>query len=485
VEDLEKDLQLNYLASVKEKIRVVKTIHNGQIKNLPDIMKGIRTLKEQVKKAPNEQVDLALWERTLKDMQKSLTPVAFTMVGLVNRALDYMRLSFGSIKLDDLFVSLKRQNPKLQLQLIAPTTHNPIICDPKQLKVLLNNIAHILEAQTQSWVIKIEDTQLVYPVPNVYRDRVKHIPAVRFAISHDEALIPAVEQEYNVQMSGAAIPVTDCEKDILLAINQRIVRSHYGYTNVDISQATDYDCYTYVIPADLEDIRPKDMNAPVMELGVDMVRADDTYPGAKEQEKEFLDAVATKASVDMEDVEEAIEMIKTYHGHVMRGSGEPFYLHPLAVARIVLDWNQDAETILGALLHDTVEDTPMLLEHVEMRFGPVVRKVVDSVTHFESYQDSFYKAKLDDVENMGMLLQTSDRRALLVKVADRMHNMRTIGGHKSEEKKRAIAKETLSFFVPLALTLNIPPYAAEELQIRSEKVLGKIDSISPQLKLRG
>jgi (p)ppGpp synthase/HD superfamily hydrolase len=127
------------------------------------------------------------------------------------------------------------------------------------------------------------------------------------------------------------------------------------------------------------------------------------------------------------------------------------------------------------LLHDTVEDTPMLLEHVEMRFGPVVRKVVDSVTHFESYQDSFYKAKLDDVENMGMLLQTSDRRALLVKVADRMHNMRTIGGHKSEEKKRAIAKETLSFFVPLALTLNIPPYAAEELQIRSEKVLGKIE----------
>ena len=71
-----------------------------------------------------------------------------------------------------------------------------------------------------------------------------------------------------------------------------------------------------------------------------------------------------------------------------------------------------------------------------------------------------------------MLLQIADRRGLLVKVADRMHNMRTIAGHKSEEKKRTIAKETLSFFVPLALALVIPQ-AAEELRERSERVLEK------------
>jgi (p)ppGpp synthase/HD superfamily hydrolase len=72
-----------------------------------------------------------------------------------------------------------------------------------------------------------------------------------------------------------------------------------------------------------------------------------------------------------------------------------------------------------------------------------------------------------------MLLKTANRGALLVKVADRTHNMRTIDGQKSEEKKRTIAKETLNFFVPIALTLGIPAYAVDELQIRSEKVLEK------------
>ena len=216
------------------------------------------------------------------------------------------------------------------------------------------------------------------------------------------------------------------------------------------------------------------MHSPEMELGADLIRANDNYPGAKAQEQEFLEALVTKTAVNIEKVQEALEMIKWYHGPVMRRSGEPFYLHLLAVAGIVLDWNQEEATIIGALLHDTVEDTAMLLEHIEMKFGSDVRSVVDCVTHFESYQNSFYKAKLSENENLSMLLQSTDRRGLLVKVADRMHNMRTINGHKSEEKQRTIAKETLGFFVPLALALGLPSQALEELQERSDSVLRKI-----------
>jgi (p)ppGpp synthase/HD superfamily hydrolase len=208
-----------------------------------------------------------------------------------------------------------------------------------------------------------------------------------------------------------------------------------------------------------------------MELGAALVRANDKYPGAKEQEEEFLRELATKTSVNMETVVDTIELIKWYHGSVMRRSGEPFYLHPLAVARIALDWTTDEDIILGALLHDTVEDTRMLLEQIDMKYGPDVRSIVDCVTHFESYKDSFYKLKLSETENISMLLSKTDRRGLIVKVADRMHNMRTIDGHKSEEKKRSIAEETLKFFVPLALTLDIPRIYVEELTIRSQNVL--------------
>ena len=102
-----------------------------------------------------------------------------------------------------------------------------------------------------------------------------------------------------------------------------------------------------------------------MELGAELVRTNDAYPGAAEQEETFLAAVEKRTSINLELVKTAIEAIKWYHGPARRKSGEPFYLHPLAVAQIVLDYNQEEATLLGALLHDTVEDTPMLLENID------------------------------------------------------------------------------------------------------------------------
>ena len=397
-----------------------------------------------------------------------------TIRKIVNTCENLHVYCLQSISINQLMINLRKEFPGQILHYMGTKPEQTIVCDPKRLAALLKHIVQILPAQTTDYVLAVEETQLAYHLPTVKKtqDYIKRIPALRFALTHDANLFPAVAHEYTVDMSGSVIPATDCESAILLASNHRIIRSHYGYTNVDLSQSTNYDCYIYVLPVDLDDIRPKDMDAPEMELGADLIRANDNYPGAKEQEQAFLDAVVNSTSASIEHVKSALELIKWYHGPVMRRSGEPFYLHPLAVARIVLEWNQDEATIIGALLHDTVEDTCMLLDHIEMQFGSEARSVVDSVTHFESFQDSFYKGKLNETENLGMLLQTTDKRALMVKVADRMHNMRTIAGHKSEEKKRTIAKETLSFFVPLALALVIPQ-AAEELRERSERVLEK------------
>jgi hypothetical protein len=471
-EKKEKNNLEKYRTAYREKMGMVRELRNGQIDDMPDVMRGIQSVKAQLQS--KDPLDREALTRIIKEVDKKLTPISFTIVGLDHRALDYLRLPVvGSIDIKTLITTLQREFPQLKINYLGNTKKETITCGIMQLQSVLKNTAQVLESKTKTKEVflTIEDTLLAYPAPNVKPNHVKKIDALRFAFTHDVNLLPRVDCKYDVNMSGSVIPATDCNDSILLSSNHRIIRAHYGYSNVDISQTTDYDCYTYVFPADVEDVRPKDMNSPVMELGAALVRANDKYPGAKEQEEEFLRELATKTSVNMETVVDTIELIKWYHGSVMRRSGEPFYLHPLAVARIALDWTTDEDIILGALLHDTVEDTRMLLEQIDMKYGPDVRNIVDCVTHFESYKDSFYKLKLSETENISMLLSKTDRRGLIVKVADRMHNMRTIDGHKSEEKKRSIAEETLKFFVPLALTLDIPRIYVEELTIRSQNVL--------------
>jgi (p)ppGpp synthase/HD superfamily hydrolase len=103
-----------------------------------------------------------------------------------------------------------------------------------------------------------------------------------------------------------------------------------------------------------------------------------------------------------------------------------FYLHPIEVAQIVLDYSPDEATVLGALLHDTVEDTPMLLESIATMFGQEVARIVDGVPHLESRKDSPHKVKFSSHENILSLLEVKNKRAWHVKLADKLHNMRTI-----------------------------------------------------------
>lgn len=177
----------------------------------------------------------------------------------------------------------------------------------------------------------------------------------------------------------------------------------------------------------------------------------------------------TKANIST--IKTAIEAIKWYHGAAKRCSGEPFYCHPMEVAKIVLDYSQEEATILGALLHDTVEDTHVMLESIEAMFGKTVAEIVDGVTHLESYQHTLYKVKLASHENILSMLAIEDKRVWYIKLADRLHNMRTIQ-YKPQEKQRIKAEETLKFFVPLAKQLNLPE-TAQELKVLCQEVLAQ------------
>ena len=225
----------------------------------------------------------------------------------------------------------------------------------------------------------------------------------------------------------------------------------------------------YVIPHNIREVRSSDMDTPQMQLGAEWTRANDTYPGAQEQEQDFLQSVKERSQADLSLVRKAIYLIKDYHGPVLRKSGEPFYLHPIAVAQIVLDYNQEEATILASLLHDTVEDTPLTLEQIELLFNKEVRHIVEGVTHMEANKKTIYKVQLSHPENIHRLLGAEDKRVLYVKLADRMHNMRTIQV-KSLKSQRRTAEETLLFFVPLAKYLSLNK-AAEELRTMSFSIL--------------
>jgi GTP diphosphokinase / guanosine-3',5'-bis(diphosphate) 3'-diphosphatase len=155
------------------------------------------------------------------------------------------------------------------------------------------------------------------------------------------------------------------------------------------------------------------------------------------------------------------------HGQQKRASGDPYISHPIEVASILTTLKLDDETIATALLHDTVEDTPATLEQIGKLFGPNIAALVDGVTKIEKLNLASKKA--EQAENFRKLLIaiSTDVRVLLVKLADRLHNMRTLE-HMRPEKRRLIAQETMDIYAPLAGRMGIQEIRdeLEELSFR-------------------
>jgi guanosine-3',5'-bis(diphosphate) 3'-pyrophosphohydrolase len=160
------------------------------------------------------------------------------------------------------------------------------------------------------------------------------------------------------------------------------------------------------------------------------------------------------------------------HRDQFRADGEPYITHPLAVAEIVIDIQLDADSVIAALLHDTVEDTPVTYDDIKEKFGEAVADIVDGMTKLERIP---YSSKAEqEVENLRKMLlaMSKDIRVILIKLADRLHNIRTLDA-KPEAKRREIALETMDVYSPIAHRLGITKIKWE-LEDRALKYLDPI-----------
>ena len=153
--------------------------------------------------------------------------------------------------------------------------------------------------------------------------------------------------------------------------------------------------------------------------------------------------------VDDEKITRAFKLCYLSHKGEKRASGEPFYLHPVEVAKIIAsDLSIDDESVVAALLHDTVEDTPVTIEDIRTLFGETVAHIIDGVTKIEGFFESRDTKQAETFMKM-LLSMAEDIRVVLIKFADRLHNMRTIH-HLSREKQLKVATETMELYAPLA-----------------------------------
>lgn len=149
------------------------------------------------------------------------------------------------------------------------------------------------------------------------------------------------------------------------------------------------------------------------------------------------------------------------HGTQKRASGDPYFSHPIEVAGILTDLHLDDETIATAILHDTIEDTVATLPEIETRFGPNVARMVDGVTKLSKIEAQSESERAAENLRKFLLAMSDDIRVLLVKLADRLHNMRTLHFIKNPEKRRRIARETMDIYAPLAERIGMYEFMKE------------------------
>jgi len=159
-------------------------------------------------------------------------------------------------------------------------------------------------------------------------------------------------------------------------------------------------------------------------------------------------------SSDLTNVHEAFRFSDEMHLGQMRRSGEPYISHPIAVAEICADWKLDAQAIMAALLHDVMEDQDVKKEELLERFGPQVATLVDGLSKLDKIEfQSQIEAQAENFRKM-LLAMARDVRVILVKLADRLHNMRTLSVM-APEKQQRIARETMEVYVPIAHRLGL------------------------------
>ncbi len=194
--------------------------------------------------------------------------------------------------------------------------------------------------------------------------------------------------------------------------------------------------------------------------GVEMLRQYELVERVKEYDPDADEALLNRAYV----------YTVQKHGTQKRASGDPYFSHPVEVAGLMTDLKLDQETIVTALLHDTVEDTLATIEEVEALFGEDVARLVDGVTKLSKIEAMPENERAAENLRKFLLAMSEDIRVLLVKLGDRLHNMRTLHFIKSPEKRQRIARETMDIYAPLAERVGMYEYMREMQMLAFEQL---------------
>ena len=333
-------------------------------------------------------------------------------------------------------------------------------------RLLLNGLTHLASPVHDKCLILLglEDTQLAYPIVSL-PEYIKYVKAVRITMT-TEKVLPRLKQWYLGSVDHAETQYPQDITAVSIAHNQQIVEAHYGFA--EITTHKDGVRLVYVIPWDVRAVRP-----PIMDQQHGATTAATLETSVHPSEEAFIQAVHDAHNpIDETLLKQSIQLTKQYYGRIKSATSELCYLQAMAVARIVLGYTNDADTLLAALLHDVIDKTHYSLHHIALCFNPVVKRIVEGVTSVDSRLSSFKKIHLSAHEIRRKLSEVEDDRILLIKLADRLHNLRTIAGHSSLDKQKTIAEETLQFFVPIAKGLRLMPMA-EELKKRCLVVLSR------------
>ncbi|MCT4696936.1 sodium:solute symporter family protein [Candidatus Cardinium sp. TP] len=275
------------------------------------------------------------------------------------------------------------------------------------------------------------------------------LPALAFCISTDTAT-PNLLPTYVITDEVIAAYLPKETHSLYQVESRQIVQAHGGYTA--ITETAESLTFLYVLPL---------CGKKVMRLK--RHHMEDLFQEVAEtveslaQEKELIHLLVKETTLTQEKIEQTLAFIKQAHGIATRESGDPYYTHPMAVTKLTLEVTKDPTTLLAALLHDTVEDTAVTLDQIELLYGSEIAYIVGMVTH---YTTQGYRRKLDRSERYLSLYKCNDIRVMHIKLADRLHNLRTLSVRKYKAQLK-VAQETVTFYIPWAKQNNMVNWIPE------------------------